>query len=76
MITNAALKNGFQGGVIVDYPNSKKAKKYYLFLMAGYSDEIAQEAKMVNMPKAKNDEDEDSDDSVDENGKRKYKKKE
>jgi len=63
MITNAAMKNGFTGGLIVDYPNSKKAKKYYLFLMAGYSDEIMAEAKSVIMPKAKTEND--SDDSND-----------
>jgi 18S rRNA (guanine1575-N7)-methyltransferase len=40
MITTAALKNGFTGGLIVDFPNSKKAKKFFLFLMAGYSEEI------------------------------------
>jgi 18S rRNA (guanine1575-N7)-methyltransferase len=40
MITNAAMKNGFTGGMIIDYPNSKKAKKYYLFLVAGFSEEI------------------------------------
>jgi len=45
MITNAAMKNGFTGGLIVDYPNSQKAKKYYLFLMAGYSEEIMNEAR-------------------------------
>ena len=44
MITNAAMKNGFTGGLIVDFPNSKKAKKYFLFLMAGYSEEIIKEA--------------------------------
>ena len=27
LITNAALKSGFGGGVVVDYPNSTKAKK-------------------------------------------------
>jgi 18S rRNA (guanine1575-N7)-methyltransferase len=53
MITNAAMKNGFTGGLIVDYPNSKKAKKYYLFLMAGYSEELMNEARSVIMPKAK-----------------------
>ena len=37
MITTAAMKSGFTGGLIVDYPNSTKAKKHYLFLMAGYS---------------------------------------
>jgi len=44
MITSAAMKNGFTGGLIVDFPNSKKAKKYFLFLMAGYSEEIIKEA--------------------------------
>lgn len=45
MITSAAMKNGFTGGLIVDFPNSKKAKKYFLFLMAGYSAEIIKEAE-------------------------------
>lgn len=62
MITNAAMKNGFTGGMIVDYPNSKKKKKYYLFLMAGFSEEIHLEAKSVIMPKAKDEGDSDSDD--------------
>ena len=31
-ITTAALKSGFSGGLVVDYPNSAKAKKYYLVL--------------------------------------------
>jgi 18S rRNA (guanine1575-N7)-methyltransferase len=61
MITNAAMKNGFTGGLIVDYPNSKKAKKYYLFLMAGYSEEIMNEARSVIMPKAKTGDSEDED---------------
>jgi len=45
LITRIAMKNGFTGGLIVDYPNSKKARKYYLFLMAGFSEEIQAEAK-------------------------------
>jgi len=54
MITSAAMKNGFTGGLIVDFPNSKKAKKYFLFLMAGYSEEIIREAEeAVFLPKAK-----------------------
>ena len=54
MITNAALKNGFTGGLIIDFPNSKKAKKYFLFLMAGYSEEIMKDArKAIELPKAK-----------------------
>jgi 18S rRNA (guanine1575-N7)-methyltransferase len=73
MITNAAMKNGFTGGMIIDYPNSKKAKKYYLFLMAGFSEEIHLEAKSVIMPSAILDEGDS--DSEDENG-RKFKKKE
>lgn len=32
MISHAAMKSGFSGGVIVDYPNSSLAKKYYLLL--------------------------------------------
>lgn len=53
IITTAAMKNGFTGGLIVDYPNSKKAKKYFLFLMAGYSQEIVNDAKAtINLPKA------------------------
>ena len=66
MITNAAMKNGFTGGLIIDYPNSKKAKKYYLFLMAGYSEEIMGEARSVIMPRAKTG-DTDSEDSGSEN---------
>lgn len=30
MITKAAMKAGFSGGLVVDYPNSSKAKKLYL----------------------------------------------
>ena len=54
MITSSAMKNGFTGGLIVDFPNSKKAKKYFLFLMAGYSEEIIKDAeKAVYLPKAR-----------------------
>ena len=73
MITNSAMRNGFTGGIIVDYPNSKKKKKYYLFLMAGFSEEIHQEAKSVIMPEAKTGDESDDEDS-DEPGR--YKKKE
>ena len=78
MITNAALKNGFTGGLIVDYPNSKKAKKYYLFLMAGHSERIQREAKAAIEGKALLDEkdnshsrrkhSEDSDEDMNESG--------
>lgn len=39
MIMAAAMKSGFTGGLVVDYPNSKKARKHYLCLFAGQSDQ-------------------------------------
>ena len=33
MITTQSMKAGFTGGLVVDYPNSTKAKKYFLVLM-------------------------------------------
>ncbi|GAA93914.1 hypothetical protein E5Q_00560 [Mixia osmundae IAM 14324] len=33
-----ATRAGFGGGLVVDYPNSKKAKKFYLVLFAGQAD--------------------------------------
>eukprot|EP00127_Corallochytrium_limacisporum_P003206 Clim_evm55s147 gene=Clim_evmTU55s147 len=35
LITQSALKAGFGGGVVVDFPNSSKAKKIFLVLFAG-----------------------------------------
>ncbi|KAI0780985.1 S-adenosyl-L-methionine-dependent methyltransferase [Trametes elegans] len=35
LITSIAQKAGFGGGIVVDYPNSKKAKKVYLCLFVG-----------------------------------------
>jgi len=35
LITTQAMKAGFTGGVLVDYPNSTKAKKFFLVLMTG-----------------------------------------
>jgi len=32
LITECASRVGFKGGLVVDYPNSSKAKKYYLCL--------------------------------------------
>ena len=62
MITSIAMKNGFTGGLIVDFPNSKKAKKYYLFLMAGYSEEIMKDAeKAIMLPTARTEGDDYSD---------------
>ncbi|EGG24477.1 hypothetical protein DFA_02720 [Cavenderia fasciculata] len=46
MITAAALRCGFTGGLLVDYPNSSKAKKYFLVLFTGSTGS-------QSMPKAK-----------------------
>ena len=35
LIVTQATKAGFTGGVVVDFPNSTKAKKLYLTLMCG-----------------------------------------
>jgi 18S rRNA (guanine1575-N7)-methyltransferase len=35
MITKQALRAGFSGGIIVDFPNSTRAKKMYLVIDAG-----------------------------------------
>eukprot|EP01130_Rhizamoeba_saxonica_P005111 TRINITY_DN2050_c0_g1_i2.p1 TRINITY_DN2050_c0_g1~~TRINITY_DN2050_c0_g1_i2.p1 ORF type:complete len:253 (-),score=67.64 TRINITY_DN2050_c0_g1_i2:76-834(-) len=35
LLTSAALRAGFTGGVLVDFPNSTRAKKYFLVLFAG-----------------------------------------
>ena len=36
------MKAGFYGGLVVDYPNSAKAKKYFLVLMTGGSAQLPQ----------------------------------
>ncbi|GAQ88193.1 Methyltransferase [Klebsormidium nitens] len=35
MISSAAMRVGFSGGLVVDFPHSTRAKKYFLVLMAG-----------------------------------------
>ena len=57
LITNAALENGFTGGLVVDYPHSTKAKKYYLFLQAGYTKDSLEQV-MSTIPKALEEEEE------------------
>uniref|UniRef100_A0A8C6T1M5 18S rRNA (guanine-N(7))-methyltransferase n=1 Tax=Neogobius melanostomus TaxID=47308 RepID=A0A8C6T1M5_9GOBI len=37
LITTQAMRAGFSGGMVVDYPNSSKAKKFFLCLFAGVS---------------------------------------
>ena len=63
MITNAATHAGFTGGVVIDFPNSKKAKKYYIVLMCGKQEEIPV-GKGNNFSE---DEDDDNEFSEDEN---------
>lgn len=46
LITEQATRSGFTGGVVVDYPNSTKAKKIFLCLFAGTP------VSNVSMPKA------------------------
>jgi 18S rRNA (guanine1575-N7)-methyltransferase len=38
LITAAAMRAGFGGGLVVDFPHSTKAKKYFLCLLAGPPD--------------------------------------
>ncbi|KAJ3295230.1 Williams Beuren syndrome chromosome region 22 protein [Borealophlyctis nickersoniae] len=47
MIVSSAMRAGFTGGLVVDYPNSAKAKKYFLCLFAGYRGENVK----LDMPK-------------------------
>jgi len=42
MVTQASMRAGFGGGLVVDYPNSTKAKKYFLVLMSGGPSAAAQ----------------------------------
>jgi 18S rRNA (guanine1575-N7)-methyltransferase len=37
MMTSAAMRAGFSGGLVVDFPHSTRAKKYFLVLMVGGS---------------------------------------
>lgn len=55
MMVSSAMKVGFSGGLVVDFPHSTRAKKYFLVLMVGGS---------VTLPYAKglNGEDSDADD--------------
>mmetsp|Transcript_58565 Transcript_58565/g.156778 ORF Transcript_58565/g.156778 Transcript_58565/m.156778 type:complete len:280 (-) Transcript_58565:263-1102(-) len=43
MITAAALRCGFGGGLVVDYPHSTKAKKHFLVIYAGMSGDMPQQ---------------------------------
>ncbi|KDO22709.1 hypothetical protein SPRG_11023 [Saprolegnia parasitica CBS 223.65] len=47
-ISGCAMKSGFSGGLVIDFPNSAKAKKYFLCLFAGHDPTV----KPTAMPKA------------------------
>lgn len=40
LLTQQAMKAGFTGGLVVDYPNSSKAKKIFLCLFCGGSSQV------------------------------------
>merc|ERR1719150_2864897 len=40
MITAAAIRAGFGGGLVVDFPHSAKAKKHFLVIYAGLSGDM------------------------------------
>lgn len=40
LITSIAQKAGFGGGIVVDYPNSNKAKKVFLVLLVGSGGQV------------------------------------
>lgn len=42
LMTSQAMRAGFSGGLVVDYPNSTKAKKMYLVLMTGGTSALPQ----------------------------------
>lgn len=42
LLTNAAMRAGFSGGLVVDFPHSTRAKKYFLVLMVGPSAAVPQ----------------------------------
>lgn len=52
LITQCAIKCGFNGGTVVDFPNSSKAKKYYLVLTTGASDADTKNEEEVEAPVA------------------------
>ena len=49
LVTQQAMKAGFTGGLVVDYPNSTKAKKIYLVLMTGGAQKLP---KALGVPDA------------------------
>ncbi|KZO97815.1 S-adenosyl-L-methionine-dependent methyltransferase [Calocera viscosa TUFC12733] len=50
MITSTAMRCGFEGGLVVDYPNSTKAKKYFLCLFAGTAVDAEGKKPKIELP--------------------------
>ena len=48
------MKSGFTGGLVVDYPNSTKAKKFFLVLMTGGSQPLPKALGTESMMQASN----------------------
>ena len=42
MLTTAAMRAGFSGGLVIDFPHSTRAKKYFLVLMVGSAASVPQ----------------------------------
>ncbi|KEP49464.1 williams-beuren syndrome critical region protein [Rhizoctonia solani 123E] len=57
LIMGIAMKSGFQGGLVIDYPNSRKAKKYFLCLFSGGSSEGGASKAKVELPRGLDGED-------------------
>lgn len=51
LIMGIAMKAGFQGGLVIDYPNSRKAKKYFLCLFSGRTGEAGTSKTKIELPK-------------------------
>lgn len=47
LISDCAMKSGFSGGLVVDFPNSTKAKKFFLCLFAGHVNPEEKKAQKV-----------------------------
>lgn len=67
-ITAAALRCGFGGGLVVDYPHSAKAKKSFLVIYAGFTGELP-----AKLPKGLEDNQMDVDEGVKNEGRNRQK---
>jgi 18S rRNA (guanine1575-N7)-methyltransferase len=68
MLVAAAMRAGFGGGLVVDYPHSTRAKKYFLVLMAGGGGGGGGGAAAGAMPRARGEDGSDEDDFSEDEG--------